>query len=46
VAFYGGKAVADAIARYGLYAAAGAVVLIALAWVALHFGKSRLEKYL
>jgi membrane protein DedA with SNARE-associated domain len=46
VAYYGGKAVADAIARYGLYAAAGAVVLIALAWVALHFGKSRLEKYL
>ena len=46
VAYYGGKAVADAIARYGLFAAAGAVVLIALAWVALHFGKSRLEKYL
>jgi membrane protein DedA with SNARE-associated domain len=46
VAYYGGKAVADAIARYGLYAAAGAVVLIALGWVALHFGKSRLEKYL
>jgi membrane protein DedA with SNARE-associated domain len=46
VAYYGGKAVADAIARYGLYAAAGAVVLIALAWVALHFGKSRLERYL
>jgi membrane protein DedA with SNARE-associated domain len=46
VAYYGGKAVADAIARYGLYAAGGAVVLIALAWVALHFGKSRLEKYL
>jgi membrane protein DedA with SNARE-associated domain len=46
VAYYGGKAVADAIARYGLYAAAGAVVLIALSWVALHFGKSRLERYL
>jgi membrane protein DedA with SNARE-associated domain len=46
VAYYGGKAVADAITRYGLYAAAGAVVLIALSWVALHFGKSRLEKYL
>jgi membrane protein DedA with SNARE-associated domain len=45
-AFYGGKAVADAIARYGLYAAAGVVVLLVLAWVALHFGKSRLEKYL
>jgi len=46
LSYYGGKAVADAIARYGLFAAAGAVVLIALGWVAIHFGKSRLEKYL
>jgi membrane protein DedA with SNARE-associated domain len=46
VAFYGGKAAADAIARYGLFAAAGVVVLLVLGWVALHFGKSRLEKYL
>ena len=46
LAYYGGKAVADAIARYGLFAAAGVVVLLALGWVALHFGKSRLEKYL
>jgi membrane protein DedA with SNARE-associated domain len=46
VAFYGGKAAADAIARYGLFAAAGVVVLLVLGWVSLHFGKSRLEKYL
>jgi membrane protein DedA with SNARE-associated domain len=46
VAFYGGKAAADAIQRYGLFAAAGVVVLLVLAWVALHFGKSRFEKYL
>jgi membrane protein DedA with SNARE-associated domain len=45
-AFYGGKAVADAIARYGLFAAAGVVVLLALAWVVFHFGKRRLEKSL
>jgi membrane protein DedA with SNARE-associated domain len=46
VAFYGGKAAADAIQRYGLFAAGGVVVLLMLAWVAVHFGKSRLEKYL
>jgi membrane protein DedA with SNARE-associated domain len=46
LAYYGGKAVADAIARYGAYAAVGVVVLLAVSWVALHFGKSRLEKYL
>jgi membrane protein DedA with SNARE-associated domain len=45
-AFYGGKAVADAIARYGLFAAAGVVVLLALALVVFHFGKRRLEKSL
>jgi membrane protein DedA with SNARE-associated domain len=45
-AFYGGKAVADAIARYGLFAAAGVVVLLVLAWVVFHFGKRRLEKSL
>jgi membrane protein DedA with SNARE-associated domain len=45
-AFYGGKAVADAIARYGLFAAAGVVVLLVLAWIVFHFGKRRLEKSL
>jgi membrane protein DedA with SNARE-associated domain len=46
VAFYGGKAAADAIQRYGLFAAAGVAVLLVVAWVAVHFGKRRLEKYL
>ena len=46
VAYYGGKAAADAIARYGLFAAPASSRSIALGWVALHFGKSRLEKYL
>lgn len=46
VAFYGGKAAADAIQRYGLFAAAGVVVLLVVAWVAVHLGKRRLEKYL
>jgi membrane protein DedA with SNARE-associated domain len=46
VAFYGGKTAADAIQRYGLFAAGGVVLLLILAWVAVHFGKSRLEKYL
>jgi membrane protein DedA with SNARE-associated domain len=46
VAFYGGKAAADAIQRYGLFAAAGVVVLLVVAWAAVHFGKRRLEKYL
>jgi membrane protein DedA with SNARE-associated domain len=46
LSFYGGKAAADAIARYGAYAAVGVVVLLAVGWVVLHFGKSRLERYL
>jgi len=46
VAFYGGKAAAYAIQRYGLFAAAGVVVLLVGAWLAVHFGKERLEKYL
>jgi membrane protein DedA with SNARE-associated domain len=46
VAFYGGKAAADAIARYGIYAAAGVVVLLALGWVAVHYGKERLQNRL
>jgi membrane protein DedA with SNARE-associated domain len=46
VAFYGGKTAADAIQRYGVFAAAGVVVLAVVAWAAVHFGKRRLEKYL
>jgi membrane protein DedA with SNARE-associated domain len=46
LAFYGGKAVADAIARYGVYGAAVLVVLIAVGWLAVHFGRRRLEERL
>jgi len=43
VAFYGGQAAADAIERYGIYAAAAVVVLLAAGFLAVHFGKRRLE---
>jgi membrane protein DedA with SNARE-associated domain len=46
VAYYGGQAAADAIERYGLYAAAGIVVLVVGGGIALHFGKRRLEEKL
>ncbi len=44
VAYYGGQAAADAITRYGLYAAAGVAVLVVLGAVGLHFGRRRLEE--
>jgi membrane protein DedA with SNARE-associated domain len=46
VAYYGGKAAADAITRYGVYAAAGVVVLVVLGWLVLHVGRRRLEEHL
>jgi membrane protein DedA with SNARE-associated domain len=46
VAFYGGKAAADAIQRYGLFAAAGVIALLAIAFLGSHFGKRWLEKRL
>jgi membrane protein DedA with SNARE-associated domain len=46
VAFYGGKAAADAIAQYGAYGAAGIVVLILLGWFGLHLAKKRIEQKL
>ena len=42
-AYYGGKAVADAIQRYGLYAAGVLVVLLAVGWFGLRFVKHRVE---
>ena len=45
-AFYGGKAVADAIQRYGLYAAGGIVLLLAGGWFVLHVVKHRVEEKL
>jgi membrane protein DedA with SNARE-associated domain len=42
-AYYGGRAVADAIQRYGLYAAGVIVVGLALGWFVLHRVKKRVE---
>src|SRR5438105_2657119 len=39
VAFYAGRAAADAIQRYGLFALAGLVALGLLAWLAVHLAK-------
>ncbi|MFN2629313.1 MAG: DedA family protein [Gaiellaceae bacterium] len=46
VAYYAGHAAASAINRYGLYAAAGIIVVLALGWVLVHFGKRRVERRL
>jgi len=46
VAYYGGKAAADAIQRYGLYAAGGIVALLVVGLLTTHFGKRWLEKRL
>jgi membrane protein DedA with SNARE-associated domain len=46
VAFYGGKAAADAIQRYGLFAAGGVAVLVALVWLGVHLCRRRLERRL
>jgi membrane protein DedA with SNARE-associated domain len=43
VAYYAGHAAADAIQRYGIYAAALILALLVLGWLAVHFGKRRLE---
>ena len=43
VSYYGGQAAADAITRYGIFAALGIGALLVVAWVALHFGKRRLQ---
>ena len=46
VAFYGGKAAADAIQRYGAFSAAGIAALVVVGWIVVHFGKRRLEEKL
>jgi membrane protein DedA with SNARE-associated domain len=46
VAFYGGKAAADAITKYGTLAVGGIVVIVIIGWLVLHFGKRRLEEKL
>jgi membrane protein DedA with SNARE-associated domain len=46
VAYYGGKAAADAIARYGIYAGIGIAVLTVGGWLIVHFAKKRIESRL
>jgi membrane protein DedA with SNARE-associated domain len=41
IAFFAGKAAADALARYGIYAAIGGAVLFVLAIAALHMWRRR-----
>jgi membrane protein DedA with SNARE-associated domain len=43
IAYYAGRAAADAIQRYGLYAAAGVVVALALGWLARKRVEGRLR---
>ena len=43
VAYYSGHAAADAIQRYGIYAAAAIVAALLVVVVATHYGKKRLE---
>jgi membrane protein DedA with SNARE-associated domain len=42
IAYYVGKSAADAISRYGLYAAGGLAVLAVLGVVAMHFAHKRM----
>jgi membrane protein DedA with SNARE-associated domain len=46
VAYYAGHAAADAIQRYGIYAAGGIAVAVLITFVATHYGKKRLENRL
>jgi membrane protein DedA with SNARE-associated domain len=45
-AYYGGKAVADAIARYGLYAGIAIAVAIVIGWLVVRFVHRRVESRL
>src|SRR5947199_3617299 len=46
IAYYSGKAAADAIQRYGLYAAAAVALAIALGWVTIRRARRRAEERL
>jgi membrane protein DedA with SNARE-associated domain len=45
-AYYGGRAAADAIQRYGLFAAAFVVVAVVVGWLGLRYAHRRVEKRL
>ena len=46
LAFYAGKTAADAVQRYGLFAAAGVVALTVAGLLAVHVGRKRIEERL
>jgi membrane protein DedA with SNARE-associated domain len=41
LAFFAGKAAADALARYGIYAAIGGVIVLVAVFLSLHFWRRR-----
>jgi membrane protein DedA with SNARE-associated domain len=45
-AYYGGQAAADAIRRYGLFAAAGVLVVVIAGWLGVRYARRRLESRL
>ena len=45
-AYYGGRAAADAIARYGLYAAVVVIVVVIVGWLVIRHARGRVEKRL
>jgi membrane protein DedA with SNARE-associated domain len=45
-AYYGGKAVADTIARYGLYAGIAVAIAIVVGWIGLRLARKRVESRL
>jgi membrane protein DedA with SNARE-associated domain len=44
LAFYGGKAAANAVQQYGLYAIAAIAILVVAGWLVLRRGERRLEE--
>jgi membrane protein DedA with SNARE-associated domain len=46
VAYYAGNAAADAIQRYGIYAAGGIAVIVLVGFLFTHYGKKWLERRL
>jgi membrane protein DedA with SNARE-associated domain len=45
-AYYGGRAAADAIARYGLYAGITIVVVLIVGWITVRYTRGRVERRL
>jgi membrane protein DedA with SNARE-associated domain len=46
VSYYGGKSAADAIQKYGIYAAGVLALLLVLGFLGSHYGKRWLERRL